>query len=375
MKIQKEMKSMSAFNFIEAYQLSSLVYFDCKHFVERMIFQKYLEGLIEEEYPEYFYHKMSEFVKSLDTSRFNDYQVTSYFNDNLKSGLVYYVFENEDTRIIVLRGSENYDSISNERGWEDWLDNFDIFFKITDQQLLVLNQIRQYPKDKKLILCGHSKGGNLALFLACCAEQELFECIDKVIAINAPGLNDDMCELYKNRIDSEAFQKKVYSYVNEHDCISALFNQVTQPIVLASQFNNMTLMDVYTNHQLYAFKVEDEIEIKKEISILPRLIHKYIYQGFIQLPLERRKSMIEECKSILKQTGSLEEIMHVIAFILGERFNLLEENDLQWIKDMTVKSLIERIQQEVGDKITATANKILQKINLDFKIGENHEKD
>ena len=55
--------------------------------------------------------------------------------------------------------------------------------------------------------------------------------------------------------------------------------------------------------------------------------------------------------------------------------NILEENDLQWIKDMTVKSLIERIQQEVGDKITATANKILQKINLDFKIGENHEKD
>ena len=367
---------MSQFNFIEAYQLSALTYFDCHHFKPYMPFSDYIDGLIEESYPEYFYQQMQLFVRQLDTSRWNNYQVSACFNDNLKTGLVYTVFEDEETRIIVLRGSENYDAYSGQRGWEDWLDNFDIFFKITDQQLLILNEIRQFPRDKKLYLCGHSKGGNLALFLACCAEEELFERIDKVIAINAPGLNDDMCDLYRLRIESEAFQQKVECYVNEHDCISALFNSIKKPVVLASNYLNKTLMDVYSNHQIYAFKIEDdEVEIKQEVSILPKLVHKYIYQGFIQLPKEKRMKIIEECKSVLSQTGSLEEILHVIAFVLGEKMNLLDEEDLQWVKDITIKSLIERIQQEVKGKITFTANKILQRIHIDFmEIGEEDEK-
>lgn len=372
----KEVKSMSQFSFIEAYQLSTLVYFDCKHYKPNMSFIDYIDGLIEDSYQEYFYQQMQLFAKQLDTSRWNNYQVSACFNDNLKTGLVYYVFENEDSIIIVLRGSENYDAYSGQRGWEDWLDNFDIFFKITDQQLLVLNQIRQFSNDKKLYLCGHSKGGNLALFLACCAEEALFERIEKVIAINAPGLNDDMCDLYRSRIESEAFQQKVACYVNEHDCISALFNSVKKPVVLASKYMNKTLLDVYANHQLYAFKIsDDEIEIKDEISILPALIHKYIYQGFIQLPKERRMKIIEECKSVLNQTGSLEEILHVIAFMLGEKLNILDEEDLQWVKEITIKSLVERIQKEVSGKITLAANKILQRIHFDFtEIGEEDEK-
>lgn len=372
----KEVRSMSQFDLYSAYLLSTIVYFDIERYQKNMKFSDYIENLFHQSYPDYFYQKMSEFAKQLNYERFLDHRITEYFNDNLKTGLVYYILENDDERIVVFRGSENFDAYYGTRGWEDWNDNLDIFLKVTDQQLLALSQMKKLRTDKKLSLCGHSKGGNLALFLAVCSDQNFFDQLDQVIAINAPGLNDDMSELYLNRIQSEAFQQKVCCYVNEHDCVSALFNRVKKPVVLASQYANKTLMDVYANHQLYAFECKEETFTTIEnVSIFPKAIHKYIYQNFMNLSFEKKQKVIEEVQVVLMQTGSLDELIHVICFVLGEKMHLLDENDLQWVKDLTVKSLFERMHQEVSERIHTAAENIFLRLNQqhDKEVGENNE--
>lgn len=64
-------------------------------------------------------------------------------------------------------GSEKLDDVHHRTGWQDWKDNFRMFLKDpTWQQLLALHRIQNTDIQKPFYMCGHSKGGNLSLYIA-----------------------------------------------------------------------------------------------------------------------------------------------------------------------------------------------------------------
>ena len=94
-------------------------------------------------------------------------RVREYFDDNANSGVVYYIFETDEELIFAFRGSEAFDDIRHETGWQDWMDNFRMFLKEpTYQQIFTLHCLHTTQITKPFYLCGHSKGGNLALYCA-----------------------------------------------------------------------------------------------------------------------------------------------------------------------------------------------------------------
>ena len=68
-------------------------------------------------------------LKSISLEHYETMRVREYFDDNANSGVVYYIFETDEELIFAFRGSEAFDDIRHETGWQDWMDNFRMFLK------------------------------------------------------------------------------------------------------------------------------------------------------------------------------------------------------------------------------------------------------
>ncbi|MGL5649360.1 MAG: Mbeg1-like protein, partial [Clostridium sp.] len=88
--------------------------------------------------------------------------------------------------------------------WKDWIDNAETAAKITAQQKDALSFVQKMVDSgnfESVQLGGHSKGGNLALFIAIAANEELRKKISDVATINTPGFRDSFIKDYKKVID------------------------------------------------------------------------------------------------------------------------------------------------------------------------------
>ena len=96
-----------------------------------------------------------------------DVYLLDVIDDNLHSGVVYYIFEYQNELYYVYRGSENRDELHHTTGWQDWDDNIKLFLsECTPQQSYVQQSFLEHLPSKAFYLCGHSKGGHLAIFNA-----------------------------------------------------------------------------------------------------------------------------------------------------------------------------------------------------------------
>lgn len=108
----------------------------------------------------------------------------------------------DDTKVVVYRGTD--DTLY---GWKE---DFDIFTRktIPSHQLGVeyLNSIAKEYKNGKIIVCGHSKGGNVALYSAMNCQQKVRDRIQYVYNNDGPGFYD-----YKY-LDSKAYKELLPRY-------------------------------------------------------------------------------------------------------------------------------------------------------------------
>ncbi len=79
-------------------------------------------------------------------------RVREYFDDNANSGVVYYIFETDEELIFAFRGSEAFDDIRHETGWQDWMDNFRMFLKGTNVSTNLYTSLFAYDTNHKAIL-------------------------------------------------------------------------------------------------------------------------------------------------------------------------------------------------------------------------------
>ena len=133
---------------------------------------------------------------------------------------------NLDTYLIVFRGTD--DSII---GWKE--DFHMTYMKEIPAQKHALEYLedffKQYPK-QKVLLAGHSKGGNLAVFAASQIQPELQEKISAVYTYDAPGLQAHLTETtgYQDVIP------KFHRYVPQGSVIGMMLEVPDTPIVVKS---------------------------------------------------------------------------------------------------------------------------------------------
>lgn len=355
------------------YDLSMLSYFDVYETgvsVDTFIQQVLDDEKLDLEYPNDVvlpYHK--EALKKITKGTYEDLYIKEFVNDNANSGVVFYIFESKDYEILAFRGSEALDDVHQKTGWQDWTDNFHMFLgNPTYQQLVALHEIQNREFHKPMYFCGHSKGGNLAMYVALTMNKELLKQLACVVSFNAPGITKDILDVYAVRAKDPEFLKKILIIECENDCISSFFENLKTPYYIRSSMPCTNLIQLYHNHQLYAMDFENNQYILAEKkTAIPKLVYHFVNDFFVNLKEERLYRVVNNMDDYFNSSLSLNELYKVMLYHISKYTNIFEDIPYEEIQTITFQDLINRRKSKnLLDKVKDMA---VQSLN-DFDIKE-----
>ena len=176
--------------------------------------------------------KLSNFINEIDTEQQKQFAAMTYRL-------------NLDTYLIVFRGTD--DSII---GWKE--DFHMTYMKEIPAQKHALQYLQdffaQHP-NQKVVLAGHSKGGNLAVYAASQLDPLLQKNIVAVYTFDAPGLHKELTETagYQNMME----RTKVF--VPQGSIIGMMLEIPDKKIVVRS-----TALGGLAQHDTFSWQVEDK---------------------------------------------------------------------------------------------------------------------
>ncbi|MGX8833023.1 Mbeg1-like protein [Amedibacillus sp. YH-ame6] len=330
------------------YDVSLLSYFDCYEIGESVA--DFIDYILQDEQLRKDYESMIDFscnlqmVENIQRDLYETMYVKECFNDNAQSGVVYYVFECEEALIFAIRGSEALDHVHQTCGWEDWMDNFRMFLKNpTYQQVLTLHHIQNTTIDKPFYLCGHSKGGNLALFCALTMKDALEEKLMGVCSFNAPGITRSILSVYQRRAKDPQFLKKLTIFENENDTISSFFEHLKEPNYIKSCYPCNNLIQLYHNHNLYAMDFEENLYLLAEKKTgMPKLVYHFVNDFFVNLKQERLESIVHHMDDYFMSGLSMNELYKVLIYHISKYTSLFEDISYEEVGNISFQDLIDR---------------------------------
>lgn len=176
-----------------------------------------------------------------------------------------------------------------------------------DFQLLYLEEIpahkygQKYIKeiadttDKKIILCGHSKGANIAMDVLLSCPQEIFDRIEFVYCFDGPGISQ---KVY-NQAVLEGRMSKIISYVPYKSTIGRLFDHYEEFKIVESTANIAYQHDLLTWHVF-----RDDFIYKDHLSSDSTYLDIHLKMIIDELNMEERKLFVVSLFNLLYSTGA-----------------------------------------------------------------------
>jgi len=274
--------------------------------------------------------KLSNFVNEVDTEQQKQFAAMTYRLDL-------------DTYLIVFRGTD--DSII---GWKE--DFHMTYMKEIPAQKHAIEYLEefftQHPK-QKVIVAGHSKGGNLAVYAASQIQSELQEKISSVYTYDAPGLQAHLTETtgYQDVIT------KIHRFVPQGSVIGMMLEVPDAPIVVKS-----TALGGIAQHSTFSWQTEDN--------------------HFVQLESISSESL--QIKDTLKEwVDSVPDEELELYFDLF--FGTILESGISSINELSSKNAIDHVRQLVSQAQTLEPEQVeilknLSQLLLDarFQAWKNH---
>ncbi len=195
----------------------------------------------------------------------------------------------EPLQVIAYRGTD--DSIA---GWKE-----DCYLAISDTvpaQKAALRYFEDTADASPLVLCGHSKGGNLSVFAALFGSEEKVQRIRKIYSFDGPGFSFDMREMPRCAL----IQDKIVSIVPESSIIGMLLKHGDDYRVVQSKGfgifqHDAMFWQVVGRNFLYAPKRTDSSVIAD----------KALTDWIDGLSLEERREFLDALFGTLEDTGAV----------------------------------------------------------------------
>ena len=269
--------------------------------------------------------KLSNFVNEVDTEQQKQFAAMTYRLDL-------------DTYLIVFRGTD--DSII---GWKE--DFHMTYMKEIPAQKHAIEYLEefftQHPK-QKVIVAGHSKGGNLAVYAASQIQSELQEKISSVYTYDAPGLQAHLTETtgYQDVIP------KIHRFVPQGSVIGMMLEVPDTPIVVKS----MALGGI-AQHSTFSWQTEDNHFVQLEaISSESLQIKDTLKEWVDSVPDEELElyfdlffdTILESGISSINELSSKNAIDHVRQLV--SQAQTLEHEQVEILKNLTQLLLDARFQ-------------------------------
>ncbi|MEZ7600454.1 DUF2974 domain-containing protein [Streptococcus sp. 27098_8_69] len=274
--------------------------------------------------------------------RFRNCKLSNFVNDideELQKQFAAMTYRlNLDTYLIVFRGTD--DSII---GWKE--DFHMTYMKEIPAQKHALEYLEefftQHPK-QKVIVAGHSKGGNLAVYAASQIQSELQEKISSVYTYDAPGLQAHLTETtgYQDVIP------KIHRFVPQGSVIGMMLEVPDTPIVVKS-----TALGGIAQHSTFSWQTEDNHFVQlEEISSESLQIKDTLKEWVDSVPDEELElyfdlffgTILESGISSINELSSKNAIDHVRQLV--SQAQTLEPEQVEILKNLTQLLLDARFQ-------------------------------
>lgn len=251
--------------------------------------QRYVDAEIDQS--KLVYDPKPAMLKAAETERYRNVLIKRYVNRidaNKEVQFSACTFQvGSRTSVIAFRGTDN-----TIVGWrEDF--NFSARLETPSQGLAVryLNQ----SDDENLYLCGHSKGGNLAMYAAAFCHPEVKSRIVSVTSFDGPGFQPEILEqeCYKEIIP------RAYLYLPDSSFFGLMMHQnAKRRIIRSSEFG-------FSQHNPYSWRVKGNIlERTGNLSVMSKYLDEVLDTWLARVSIAERENFIQTVFNAIESTGA-----------------------------------------------------------------------
>jgi hypothetical protein len=270
------------------------------------------------------------------------------------AGLTYTLNNRKREKVIAFRGTDN--SII---GWKE---DFELSYM---EQTPAQESAGKYLSNSinifsgPITVCGHSKGGNLAIFAGSHLSPIQQWKISKIINFDGPGFDFSIT----NRSTFEACENKIFNYIPEDSMVGLLLESVGKRTVVASATR-------YINqHNAFNWNVIQKQFIEGNLSSEALLLEQTLKTWLKEISISERETFLEALFDIL---GASEGAM--IKFNPEENIHEIKNILVKYAKlDNTTKELLTQIFNALTNQTKKTiSTTIMEKIQKLIPATESH---
>ena len=203
--------------------------------------------------------------------------------------------------MIVYRGTDN-----TLAGWKE---DFDLCFRLpvaAQTEALRFCRERAAQSALPLVLCGHSKGGGLALYAALCGEESLRDRIEQVVSFDGVGLPAAQLKRFEEDAQYAPILSRIRGILPESSVVGVIFPQ--PGTVRTVDCRSVSLLQ----HYAFNWLVEGADFIDSERTFFSRAAAIAIDEFLAQLSMTEREQVVTLMYEIIRSTKAhtIEDILH-----------------------------------------------------------------
>ncbi|WP_297377708.1 Mbeg1-like protein [uncultured Helcococcus sp.] len=168
-----------------------------------------------------------DFMNALkDSDRFKDLEIVDIEQAKECQFFAYTIRIDKHTLAVVYRGTDS--------SFDGWFESLSLAF---DEEIPAQVKAKEYLKkigdnfDDNIIVIGHSKGGNFAVFSSSLQDKTLQNRIELVYDFDGPGFLDE----FYQRPDYSPINEKIRKFIPKKSLFGLLLRSDSKPIVISSE--------------------------------------------------------------------------------------------------------------------------------------------
>lgn len=281
-------------------------------------------------------------------TRFADVRMSKYdenldFTIGRQFGAVMYALNtSSNEKVIAFRGTDN-----SVMGWKE---DFQLAYleKIPAQESACKYLERSINLfTGRFIICGHSKGGNLAVYAGTHVNSLLQARISRIINFDGPGF--DFSVTKRNSFAKN--EKKITNFIPVESMVGLLLDPYGEQTVICSQSHSMN------QHNAFNWDVERNGFVPGKLSTSAKLVEHILETWLTDIPIQQRETFLDAFFEIL---GASEGA----AIRLDPQQNVKDLKNilLKYSKmDPKTKALLNQVASALSDQTRKTLSKEIKK--------------
>ncbi len=288
--------------------------------------------------------QVSDKIRFMDV-KIGDYKTVTDHENGIQFSVTSYVLDT-GLEIVSFRGTD-----TSVAGWKE--DCVTSFSRTIPSQKLALEYVNARRCEHPIMLTGHSKGGNLAIYAASECRKELVPLITDIYNFDGPGF----CYDIKSTANFNAVKDRIHSYVPGSSVVGMLLQHMDEYVIVSSM--NAGIMQ----HYAFYWKIEGRsFVLQKKRNMSSRSMDAAFNQWLNDFSPEEKKEFVETIFTIIEESGVkyFDEFSSVGFAKIKEVFSKMRSMDPQ--KRKMIRSFFGKLMRASQKEMMVSAADLFGKV-------------